>query len=125
MFKRELARCKSCGHNRLFLARECDKIEIRISSEPYPTYEDGPFTLLAFCEKCGTSHSIAEIEMCGRFGEEGDLAKCPSCGGPLEKRIERDEKSNGAALGEAVWTCQSCGEWFDEEELSTHTENKT
>lgn len=125
MFRREIARCGTCDHDRLFLARECDQIEVRISSEPYPTYEDGPFELIVVCEKCGASNTVAEFKAFGKFGKNGEKKKCPSCGVPLEKRVERDEKSDDAALGEPVWTCKSCGEWFDEDELSTLTENKS
>lgn len=71
----------------------------------------------------GTQHGDMRVRL--EYETLDDFTSCPSCGGLLEKRVERDEKSNGAALGEAVWTCQSCGEWFDEEELSTLTENKS
>lgn len=40
-----------------------------------------------------------------------DTKVCDTCGGMMEKRIERDEKSNGEVIGESVWICRDCGDW--------------
>jgi len=43
---------------------------------------------------------------------------CPECEvGELQEEIERDEKSDGTVLGELIYRCDTCDEWFFPKEI--------
>lgn len=96
-------RCSSCG---------------KVRSTQIPTLYDSskqPMFKTSENESPWVFFSDQGILLCGECNSEE--ATCPSCGGRLGKRVERDEKRGGTVLGETIWICRSCGEWFDEDDL--------